>query len=112
MSILGALKKYEKMLEDPQNRVSSSGSVKQQTPYKDLGMQDPDLIDESLSPEDMAMFDAVDKRMEKRWSGEIKDEQPTTNINEGRIQKLEKEIAELKDLMMQMMKTHMELLQK
>lgn len=109
---------YEKMLQDPQNRTSSSGMVKQPIPYDELGMSNPDHP-EFLSQEDQAMMAAADKGMIQRAHGPVEpltqastNHTPitATNISEARIQNLEKEIAELKDLMTQIMKTHLKLL--
>ena len=111
MSILGAMEKYEKMLQNPKNRTSTTDQMvkmKQDSPYESVGIQDPEtaLVEEGISPEDRSMFASMDKGMQARW-----------NNNEGggenrRIDNLEKQIAEMQELLVTVMKTHMKLLDK
>lgn len=110
MSMNNVANLYEKMLQNPKNRQSSQGKVKQPSPYSDMGMADPNesIEDKGILPEDLAMMSAVDKRMAKRASGEIKD----IPVGNNRLEKLEKDVNELKELVTEMMKVHIKLLNK
>jgi hypothetical protein len=100
---------YEKMLKNPQNRISTSGMMKQPMPNEsnigataDLSkIPGKDLTD---PVEDAYMAD-VDARMKARASG--------TPLNEGvMIGSLEKRVKEIEELLVEVMKTHMKLLEK
>ena len=103
---------YQKMLENPDNRKSSSGSMKQPTPYSD-GKQGPGPTEsgEPLNAEENAYLESIDQRMAARRKGEAITESET-KPEVSRIVKLEEEVSELKELMVEMMKTHMKLLRK
>jgi len=108
MSITGAASIYEKMLQDPKNRKSSSGTMRQPTPY-DAGASLPASIPagEELTSDEAAYLANIDSRMALRAAGKPVNE---TTGDASRIIKLEQEISELKELMTVMMKTHMKLL--
>ena len=101
------------MLRDPENRKSSSGTMKQTTPY-DSGVQDtaPQATSNSLDTGDVAYLAEVDRRMAARKAGAPIVESGDTSGDGSRIMKLERDIFELKELMTEMMKTHMKLLEK
>ena len=112
MSISGSMSIYEKMLQNPENRKSSSGTIKQPTPYDSGEINSPAKearqTGEQLNPEESAYLQEIDRRMALRSSGK-----PAASAEEvPRIEKLEKEVSELKELMTEMMKTHMKLLRK
>ena len=101
MSISSTMNIYEKMLQKPKNRISTSGTIRQPTP-SDTGIK-------TSVDEDAAYLADVDRRMALRQKGITEDNQ---NEKTSRITKLEKEVADLKNLMTEMMKTHMKLLGK
>ncbi len=105
MSMTEVSKLYEKMLQEPTNRKSSTGAVKQPTPYGAMGIQDPNLAGTGMTAEESANMAAIDARMAKRQDEPVVAES-------SRINKLEHDVSELKELMMSLMKTHMEILEK
>ena len=112
MSITGAASIYEKMLQNPDNRKSSSGSIKQPTPYDtgaSLPVSVPKSTGEDLTSEEAAYLASIDSRMALRAAGKPVNESKTTG-DISRIAILEREVSELKELMTEMMKTHMKLL--
>lgn len=116
MSIMKNLSTYEKMLENPKNRVKTS--MKQPMPgQSELKGADTSKIDtikeEGVSPEEESFFSAIDKRMALRRQGKINDSSNvSSSVPNDRIQKLEKQVSEMQELMITMMKTHMKLLEK
>lgn len=110
MSINGAMDIYQKMLEKAENRKSSSGMIKQPTPYDSGQISNPVAeAGEELNPEEEMYLADIDKRMAARAAGNPITESSGTN-DVSRIVKLEKEVESLKELMTEMMKTHMKLL--
>ena len=111
MSLKGTMSIYEKMLQNPENRKSTSGTIKQPTPYDSGDIKSPgkqaQQTGEELNSEESAYLQEIDRRMALRSAGK---EVPSTDDN--RIKKLEEEVSELKELVMQVMKTHMKLLEK
>jgi hypothetical protein len=124
MSLMDAQKAYEKMLQDPKNRVSTQGKIKQPTPYSDGIAKDPDgtrLEEDSnvLTAEEQATMDAIDQRMARRQQGDGVIRVEGGPVSESRFEKLEKDnrkmkkqISEIQELMMDMMKAHMKLMEK
>jgi hypothetical protein len=100
---------YEKMLINPKNRQSSSGSIKQPTPYDnndlDIGPDPNTTLDDSVSPEERAFMAAVDKRVQAKNEGRKYDD------SGDKLDKIEKDISEIKDLLVEMMKTHLQILE-
>ena len=109
MSLKDVSNMYEKMLENPKNRISSSGTIKQPTPF-DGQANNPISTGEDLNTEETDYLADVDRRMALRAAGEEVNESETEE--DVRIAKLEKDITELQELMTEMMKTHMKLLEK
>ena len=121
-SILKNLSIYEKMLQNPKNQKRTY--MKQNMPsMSELkgaagGKVDLSNVAETVSPgsseylsaEQEAEFADIDARMSKRWSGERSDKDLVTEQSSSRVAKLEKDVNELKDMMMMLMKTHMKLL--
>ena len=100
------------MLQDPKNRKSSSGTIRQPTPYDagaSLPVSVPKETGEDLTSEEAAYLANIDSRMAMRKAGNPVNESNTTG-DVSRIVKLEKEVSELKELMTEMMRTHMKLL--
>lgn len=116
MSLTDLSNVYEKMLQNPNNRKSSSGTIKQPTPYDSGKLIDPNLTGEQtgdshfLDAEETAYLADIDKRIALRSAGKEANEGKTKDVS--RIAKLEKDITELQELMTEMMKTHMKLLEK
>ena len=124
MSILKNLETYEKMLQDPKNRVSSSGKIKQPAPtVSELNgvaagkkLDTSNLPEESnrqgnledISEEEQSYLSAIDKRMALRREGKL----PDISSKDDRILKLEKQVNEIQELLIEVMKTHMKLLDK
>jgi hypothetical protein len=115
MSIKGALSAYEKMLQDPANRRSSSGQMKQPMPNSTdtLGADSSQVpeapVDTSISAEEMAAMSEIDSRMAARKAGKlppIQEEIPVANSD------LERRVTEIEQLLVEVMKTHMKLLGK
>lgn len=114
MSLTDLSKMYQKMLEKPGNRKSSSGTIRQPSPYDSGKMSDPAVTGESSEPlnaEENAYLSSIDERMAARRKGEPITESET-KPEVSRIVKLESEVFKLKELMTEMMKTHMKLLRK
>jgi len=114
MSIIGAASIYEKMLQNPKNRKSTSGTIHQPTPYDtgaSLPVSVPKETGEDLTGEEAAFLANIDSRMAMRAAGKPVNESKTTG-DISRIAILEKEVSELKELMTEMMKTHMKLLER
>lgn len=113
MSLKGTMSIYEKMLQNPENRKSTSGTIKQPTPYDSGDIKSPgkqaQQTGEELNPEESAYLQEIDRRMALRSTGK---KVPSNSAEDGRIKKLEEEVSELKELVMQVMKTHMKLLEK
>lgn len=115
MSISSTMNIYEKMLQTPKNRVSSTGTIKQPSPYDSgsgAGVKAPiSEAGEKLNAEEDAYLASIDQRMAARKKGESVSESDTT-ADVSRIVILEKEVKELQMLMTEVMKTHMKLLEK
>ena len=113
MSLTDLSKMYERMLRDPENRKSSSGTMKQTTPY-DSGVQDtaPQDTSNSLDTGDVAYLAEMDRRIAARKSGAPIVKSGDTSGDVSRIMILENKVSELQELMKEMMKTHMKLLEK
>jgi len=115
MSLTDLSNMYEKMLRDPKNRRSTSGEIKQPSPYDSGKMgADPNVTGESsdvLSGEENAYLADIDRRMTARQAGApINEDETKPDVS--RLVKLEKEVSELQELMTEMMKTHIKLLGK
>lgn len=102
---------YEKMLQNPKNRVSSSGTLRQPTPFDGHDKVVPSSKNESKKENtdmDDAFFRQVDKRMANKKSSS------STPIFEEasakKIAKLEARIDELEELVTIMMKQQMKLM--
>lgn len=108
MSITGAASIYEKMLQNPKNRKSSSGTIHQPTPYDTGKAPAPARVADHLTSEESAYLSNIDSRMALRAAGKVDESKTTGDIS--RIGILEKEVSELKELMTVMMKTQMKLL--
>ena len=103
---------YEKMLQTPKNRVSSTGTIKQPSPYDSGSIKAPmSEAGEKINAEEDAYLASIDQRMAARKKGESVSESDTTS-DVSRIVILEKEVKELQTLMTEVMKTHMKLLEK
>ena len=106
---------YEKMLQNPKNRSSSSGTMKQGTPYDSgsgAGVKAPMAeAGEKLNAEEDAYLANIDERMALRKKGESVSESDTTS-DVSRIVILEKEVKKLQMLMTEVMKAHMQLMEK
>lgn len=100
---------YEKMLQNPNNRKSSSGMLKQPTPFDGHDKVVPkNESTKSDTSADDAFFRAVDSRLANK-KGDTSSpiiEQASAN----KISKLEKRIDELEDLVTIMMKQQMKLM--
>lgn len=108
---------YEKMLTKPENRKSSSGQIRQPSPYDSGKMgADPSVTGENsdvLNAEENAYLASIDQRMAARKAGApINEKSSDTKPDISRIVKLEKEVSELQELVTEMMKTHIKLLGK
>ena len=115
MSLTDISKMYENMLREPENRKSSSGQIRQPSPYDSGKMADPSETGEEPSPvnaEENAYLASIDQRMAARKSGNPITESSETSGDVSRLVKLEKEVSELQELMTEMMKTHIKLLGK
>lgn len=117
MSLTDLSKMYERMLREPKNRKSSSGEMKQPSPYDSGKMgQDPSVTGESsdtLNAEENDYLASIDQRMAARKAGHpINEESSETSDDVSRLVKLENEVSELQELMTEMMKTHIKLLGK
>jgi hypothetical protein len=106
MSLLDIADKYEKMLKDPNKRKTSTGQMKQPTPYDEIGIPDPDTqIEEGVSAEEKAYLAEIDRRVSQRQQG-------TGTVNENdRLVKMEKSLNDIKDLLVEMMKAQMQILE-
>lgn len=116
MSLTDLSNMYEKMLRNPENRKSSSGEMKQPSPYDSgkMGME-PDVGESSdaLSADESSYLADIDRRMAARKAGKpINEKSSDTSDDVSRLVKLEKEVSELQELMTEMMKTHIKLLGK
>ena len=106
---------YAKMLKDPKNRVSSSGSIRQPTPF-DSGGGPPGVrrpMDEAsmVSAEEQAFLSAVDRRMaEKKSRGEELGEGTVPEGLNEEIISLKGRVKELEELVTVMMKQQMKLM--
>jgi hypothetical protein len=108
---------YEKMLKDPKNRRSSSGQIKQPTPFDSgggvEGVKPPVDEDTGVSAEEMAFLNAVDSRLankqSKNESGGVSNRPTSSPVNE-EIQSLKHRVKELEDLVTVMMKQQMKLM--
>ncbi len=110
MSIKGALTAYEKMLQNPKNRRSTSGEMKQPMPNSAdaLGADTsviPPEVNTGASAEDLADMNAIDARMAARKAGKLQ-EGPKASSD------LERRVTEIEQLLIEVMKTHMKLLEK
>ena len=111
MSLTDLSNMYQKMLTKPENRKSSSGEIKQPSPYDSgPGPVTEGKSTDSLTSDDDAYLADVDKRIAARKAGAPINEQPKPETS--RLVKLEKEVSELQELMTEMMKTHIKLLGK
>ena len=126
MSIMKNLETYEKMLQNPANLVSTTGKIKQPMPTAAelSGVTGGKKIDtsnlpeeskrqgnlEDVSPEEEAFLSTIDKRMAARKRGEL----PAINEQGGsdRIVKLENQVKEIQELLVEVMKTHMKLIER
>ena len=100
---------YEKMLRNPENRISTSGMMKQPTPNDANIGAVADLSEvsgnEKLDPEEAAYLSGIDARMKARAAG--------TPMNEGVMTgDLEKRVKQIEELLVEVMKTHMKLIEK
>ena len=113
MSLTDLSKMYERMLQNPENRKSSSGTMKQVTPY-DSGVTDqtPSDTSKSLDTGDVSYLAEMDRRIAARKAGSPIVESGGTSPDDSRIMILENKVSELQELMKEMMKTHMKLLEK
>ena len=106
---MGVQNIYEKMLQNPKNRVSSSGTLKQPTPFDGHDRVVPAKEEKKNTvDQDDAFFRQVDARMASKKSGS------STPLLEqasaGKIAKLEARIDELEELVTIMMKQQMKLM--
>jgi hypothetical protein len=110
---------YEKMLQNPRNRKSSSGEIKQPTPF-DGGGKLPSNVKENIdksvdiSAEEMAFLNAVDQRIahKKANNEEIGKKEPSNPSGRlvEEIKSLKSRVKELEELVTVMMKQQMKLM--
>lgn len=117
---------YENMLKNPKNRTSSSGQVKQPSPFEDAeirgGNIDTSKIEESQDPkagdvsqDEQNYLSEIDRRMKLRKEGKMAPPADTpagahARVDESRIDKIENQVKEIQDLLMEIMKAQMKLL--
>ena len=128
MSLDKSQKLYEKMLKKPSNQGSSSGTMRQPTPFDDArvtgeiksGKVDASNIEtpeqnteHDVSPEEQGWLSEIDNRMAARKKG-ITPADPSTRasaaVDESRMDKIELQIKEIQDLLIDIMKAQMKLL--
>ena len=126
MSILKNLETYEKMLQNPKNRVSTSGKIKQPMPNAATiksaagGKVDTSNLPEEskrledVSEEEQSYLSAIDQRMMARRKGELPPlhagASAGAGVSEQRIQKLEERLQEMQELLMEIMKAQMHII--
>lgn len=128
MSLNKSQELYENMLKKSENRGSSSGTMRQPTPFDDPGMSaeinsgkvDTSNIDtpeqnteHDVSPEEQAYFSAIDQRMADRQKGKLPAKagaRASARVDESRIDKIEYQVKEMQDLLIEIMKAQMKLL--
>ena len=100
MSLMDVAEKYEKMLKNPENRGSSAGTMKQSTPYTEAGIPDPNAsMDEGVSADEQAYMAEMDRRIK------LKNQGISTSGEDGdRLDKIQKDLTEVKNLLVEMMK--------
>lgn len=124
-SDMSVIEKYEKMLKNPKNRVSTSGKLKQPMPSSAEiagvggGKVDTSSIPEEtqrrssgVSREEEAFISELDKRMAARQSGGSPSSSSST-LNEAsakKISSLEKRVKELEDTLTEVLKIQTKLL--
>jgi hypothetical protein len=102
---------YEKMLQNPDNRVSSAGMMKQPTPGNadtagaDIS-QVQDVKESGTNPEEAAYFAGIDARMAARKDGSPVNETLTVKSD------VETRLKEVEDLLVEVMKVHMKIIKK
>jgi hypothetical protein len=96
---------YEKMLENPDNRVSSSGMMKQPVP-NGAETAGAAVVQENTKedPQEAAYMAGIDARMKARATGQVNDTITSPN--------LETRLKEVEDLLVEVMKVHMKIIKK
>jgi len=108
MGLLEIADKYEKMLRDPNKRKTTTGQIKQPTPYDEMGIPDPDSgIDDGLSAQEKAFMAEVDRRVSRKQQGMLNE----GGMSGDRLAKMEKSLNDIKDLLVEMMKAQMQILE-
>jgi len=124
MSNTRAQEIYEKMLKKPENRTNSAGQMKQPSPFDDPEISGSDVdtskIEETperadISPEEQSYLSEIDRRMALRKEGKLPGHPGTrasaqAPVDESRIDKLENQVKEMEELLIEIMKAQMKLL--
>ena len=108
---------YQKMLQNPKNRVSSSGTVRQPTPFDSggrlpPGVKKPVREGSSVSTEEAAFLNAVDQRLayKKANNEEVGGSPDNESSMVTEIVSLKSRVKELEELVTVMMKQQMKLM--
>ena len=104
---MSALTAYQKMLQNPKNRISTSGQLKQPMPNEStIGVQGADLNNipgkDVEDPKEMEYLAGIDARIAARKAGQLNENSTG----------LEKRVKDIEDLLTEIMKTHMKLINK
>ena len=122
MSLSKSQEIYEKMLKNPKNRTNSSGQMRQPSPFDDPEIRGGDIdtskIEESQDPktadvsqEEQTYLAEIDRRMALRREGKpAADTRASAPVDESRIDKIENQVKEMQELLIEIMKAQMKLL--